>query len=81
MGGWPRRHPAVKVGGRVSCSYVPVRGKCRYCSAGNPPTLWHEGHSKLTELITTKYGLDEINEGCEDLMDGKNIRGVIVHQH
>jgi S-(hydroxymethyl)glutathione dehydrogenase/alcohol dehydrogenase len=23
----------------------------------------------------------EINEGYQDLMDGKNIRGVIVHQH
>jgi alcohol dehydrogenase (nicotinoprotein) len=43
--------------------------------------LGHEGHSKLTELITKKYTLDEINEGYQDLMDGKNIRGVIVHQH
>jgi len=24
---------------------------------------------------------DEINEGYQDLMDGKNIRGAIVHQH
>jgi hypothetical protein len=37
------------------------------------------GHTKLTELITNKYALDEINEGHQDLMDGKNIRGVIVH--
>jgi Zn-dependent alcohol dehydrogenase len=44
-------------------------------------SLWHEGHIKLTELITRKYSLDEINEGYQDLMDGKNIRGVIVHQH
>ena len=43
--------------------------------------LWHEGHIKLTELITKQYTLDEINEGYQDLMDGKNIRGVIVHQH
>jgi Zn-dependent alcohol dehydrogenase len=42
---------------------------------------WHEGHIKLTELITKKYSLDEINEGYQDLMDGKNIRGVVVHQH
>ena len=40
-----------------------------------------EGHIKLTELITKKYTLDEINEGYQDLMDGKNIRGVLVHQH
>ena len=44
-------------------------------------SLWHEGHIKLTELITKKYTLDEINEGYQDLMDGKNIRGVLVHQH
>ena len=44
-------------------------------------SLWHEGHIKLTELITRTYTLDEINEGYQDLMDGKNIRGVIVHQH
>jgi Zn-dependent alcohol dehydrogenase len=24
----------VKVGDRVSCSYIPVCGKCRYCSTG-----------------------------------------------
>jgi Zn-dependent alcohol dehydrogenase len=44
-------------------------------------SLGHEGHIKLTELITKKYTLDEINEGYQDLMDGKNIRGVIVRQH
>ena len=25
--------------------------------------------------------LDEINQGYEDLRDGKNIRGVLVHEH
>lgn len=44
-------------------------------------SLWHEGRIKLTELITKKYILEEINQGYEDLMDGKNIRGVVVHQH
>ena len=44
-------------------------------------SLWHEGHIKLNELITRTYTLDEINEGYQDLMDGKNIRGVLVHQH
>ena len=44
-------------------------------------SLWHEGHIKLTELITRKYTLDEINEGYADLMEGRNIRGVVMHQH
>ena len=43
--------------------------------------LWHEGRIKLSELITKKYALDEINQGYQDLMDGKNIRGVLVHRH
>jgi len=37
--------------------------------------------SMATKLITKKYSLEEINQGYEDLMDGKNIRGVVVHQH
>jgi Zn-dependent alcohol dehydrogenase len=44
-------------------------------------SLWNEGLIKLTELITKKYTLDEINEGHADLMDGKNLCGVIVRQH
>jgi Zn-dependent alcohol dehydrogenase len=39
------------------------------------------GANPLTELITKKYALEEINEGYADLMDGKNLRGVVVHQH
>jgi Zn-dependent alcohol dehydrogenase len=159
----------VQAGDRVSCSYIPVCGKCRYCSTGKhnlcdaglyavvgrppdqtfrfhqngedfgcmcvvgsfagysvlsatrsrprrcsstspagssrtrssalpppdaglalrrrEPAARHpddppvgEGRIKLTELITKKYTLDEINEGSADLMDGKDIRGVIVHR-
>ncbi|MBO0804499.1 MAG: NDMA-dependent alcohol dehydrogenase [Nocardiopsaceae bacterium] len=44
-------------------------------------SLWHEGHIRLPELITKRYALAEINEGYKDLMEGRNIRGVIVHQH
>jgi S-(hydroxymethyl)glutathione dehydrogenase/alcohol dehydrogenase len=28
---------------------------------------------------TRRYSLDEINQGYQDLDDGKNIRGVILH--
>jgi Zn-dependent alcohol dehydrogenase len=44
-------------------------------------SLWHEGHIKLPELITKRYALEEINEGYADLMEGRNLRGVLVHQH
>ncbi|SFL57827.1 NDMA-dependent alcohol dehydrogenase [Geodermatophilus ruber] len=39
--------------------------------------LYQSGDLKLDELITTTYTLDQVNEGYEDLIAGKNIRGVI----
>ena len=36
---------------------------------------------KLDELITRTYKIDEINEAYDDMRNGKNIRGVIVHEH
>ena len=41
--------------------------------------LYQAGDLKLDELITTTYTLDQINQGYQDLLDGKNIRGVILH--
>jgi S-(hydroxymethyl)glutathione dehydrogenase/alcohol dehydrogenase len=40
--------------------------------------LYRSGDLKLDELITQTYTLDQVNEGYQDLLDGKNIRGVIV---
>ncbi len=41
--------------------------------------LYQSGDLKLDELITTTYSLDQINQGFEDLLNGKNIRGLILH--
>jgi S-(hydroxymethyl)glutathione dehydrogenase/alcohol dehydrogenase len=53
--------------------------------AGNPRfdipnllALYQSGQLKLDELITRTYTLDEINDGYQDMRDGKNIRGVLV---
>jgi S-(hydroxymethyl)glutathione dehydrogenase/alcohol dehydrogenase len=43
--------------------------------------LYRAGDLKLDELITRTYTLDQVNEGYDDLLTGKNVRGVIVHQH
>jgi len=43
--------------------------------------LYQAGDLKLDEIITRTYTLDQINEGYDDLMAGKNVRGVIVHEH
>ena len=41
--------------------------------------LYQEGKLKLDELITTRYKLDDINKGYEDMHAGKNLRGVIIY--
>lgn len=43
--------------------------------------LYRSGRLKLDELITTRYQLDEINLAVDDLLAGRNIRGVLVHEH
>lgn len=36
------------------------------------------GRLQLDELITTRYALDQINDGFADMRSGRNIRGVVV---
>jgi D-arabinose 1-dehydrogenase-like Zn-dependent alcohol dehydrogenase len=37
----------------------------------------HEG-AGYVEMVTRTYPLEDINQGYQDLRDGKNIRGVLV---
>jgi alcohol dehydrogenase/S-(hydroxymethyl)glutathione dehydrogenase/alcohol dehydrogenase len=39
------------------------------------------GKLKLDDLAITRYGLEDINQGFEDMLAGRNLRGVIVHEH
>jgi NDMA-dependent alcohol dehydrogenase len=39
--------------------------------------LYRSGDLKIDELITSRYRLDEVNQGYADMHAGKNIRGVI----
>jgi S-(hydroxymethyl)glutathione dehydrogenase/alcohol dehydrogenase len=43
--------------------------------------LYQEGKLKLDELITQRYTLEEINDGYQDMRDGKNIRGMVMYEH
>jgi len=43
--------------------------------------LYRAGRLKLDELITTRYRLEDVNQGYRDLLDGRNIRGLLVHEH
>ena len=52
--------------------------------SSNPPydivkllRLYDAGKLKLDELVTKRYTLDQVNEGYQDLRDGRIIRGVI----
>ena len=56
---------------------------CRYGSA-RPQydiplmvRLYQAGRLKLDELVTRRYSLDDINQGYQDMRDGRNIRGII----
>lgn len=42
--------------------------------------LYREGKLKLDEMISGVYPLDDINLGYQDMMNGKNLRGVIVYE-
>jgi len=42
-------------------------------------SLYQEGQLKLDDLVTTRYSLEDINTGYQDMRDGKNIRGMIVY--
>jgi Zn-dependent alcohol dehydrogenase len=39
--------------------------------------LYKSGVLKIDEMVTSTYRLEDINDGYQDMLDGKNIRGVI----
>jgi NDMA-dependent alcohol dehydrogenase len=43
--------------------------------------LYRSGDLKLDELITRRYRLEEVNQGYQDMLDGKNVRGVLLIEH
>ena len=43
--------------------------------------LYLRGSLKLDQLITTRYGLDDVNKGYDDMLAGKNIRGLLEISH
>jgi hypothetical protein len=41
--------------------------------------LYMHGRLKLDELITRTYTLDEVNQGYTDMLEGRNLRGLILY--
>ncbi len=42
-------------------------------------SMYQAGKLELDSLITTTYQLEDINQGYQDMLDGKNLRGVIKY--
>ena len=42
--------------------------------------LYREGQLDLDGLVTRTYKLEDINQGYQDMRDGKNIRGVLIYE-
>jgi S-(hydroxymethyl)glutathione dehydrogenase/alcohol dehydrogenase len=44
-------------------------------------SLYREGKLLLDETVTTEYKLNDINEAYDVMLAGRNVRGVIIHDH
>ena len=42
-------------------------------------SMYRDGKLKLDELVTKTYALEDVNQGYQDMKDGKNLRGVILY--
>lgn len=42
--------------------------------------MYRAGQLKLDELISATYDLDDLNQGYVDLLEGRNVRGGILHR-
>ena len=69
MVGWHKRIQGSLAGGSNPIFEMP-----------NLLGLYKSGHLKLDEIITRRYSLEQVNEGYHDLLAGKNLRGVIIHE-
>ncbi len=43
--------------------------------------LYRAGKLLLDETVTHEYKLGEINDAYDDMLAGRNIRGVVIHDH
>jgi NDMA-dependent alcohol dehydrogenase len=82
-------HPALEMTVNVSLTDLTGMEKEVFGSlfgSGNPRYdipkllgLWREGQLDLDGLVTKTYTLDGVNEGYDDMRNGRNIRGVMVY--
>jgi len=57
----------------------PLYGKCRpQTDFPKIVALYEDGQLLLEEMITTTYSLDHLDKAFDDMLQGKNAKGVIV---
>nr|WP_169605342.1 Zn-dependent alcohol dehydrogenase [Microscilla sp. PRE1] len=57
----------------------PLYGKCRpQLDFPKLESLYHKGELKLDEMITRTYQLEDLQQAFDDMLSGKNAKGVIV---
>ena len=86
VGGGPDEHTIAINGSPVTGWHKNIQGSL--FGGANPLydmprllQLYRQGDLRLDELITNRYSLDNINQGYEDMLAGRNIRGVLIHEH
>jgi S-(hydroxymethyl)glutathione dehydrogenase/alcohol dehydrogenase len=42
--------------------------------------LYDQGQLDLDRMVTQNYKLEDVNQGYADMLDGKNIRGVLLYE-
>ncbi len=82
-------HPAMEYSASMSLLDLTLMEKQVVGSlfgSGNPRAdipkllgLYREGQLDLDSLVTKTYTLEQVNDGYDDMRDGKNIRGVLVY--
>ena len=82
-------HPALEMSASMSLLDLTLMEKQVVGSlfgSGNPRAdipkligLYREGQLDLDGLVTKTYPLVGINDGYQDMRDGKNIRGVLIY--
>jgi len=83
-------HPAIEMSASVSLLDLTLMEKQVVGSlfgSANPRAdipklieLYQQGQLDLDGLVTETYPLEGVNDGYQDMRDGKNIRGVLVYE-
>ena len=75
--GWINENPGLLIGYQRRIQGAIYGGCNPLVDVPRLVSLYKSGQLKLDELITKRYKLEDVNQGYQDMLDGKNIRGVI----